>query len=86
MIGIEQALDLEKASVQQQLPAAREWINRAISDAAGDGLSPETITATLFIEALGRQWAQHGSLGLAMMLNNLSARFAATAAASETIN
>ena len=86
MIDIEQALDLEKASVQQQLPAAREWIDRAISDAASDGLLPETITATLFIEALGRQWTQHGSLGLAMMLNNLSARFVATAAESETIN
>ena len=36
MIDIEQALDLEKASVQQQLPAAREWIDRAISDAASD--------------------------------------------------
>jgi hypothetical protein len=47
---------------------------------------PETITATVFIEALGRQWTQHGSLGLAMVLKNLSARFVATAAESETIN
>ncbi len=86
MVSIEQALDIEMASVQQQLPAAREWMNQAISDAAGAGLLPETITATLFIEALGRQWTQHGSLGLAMMLNNLSAKFAATAAGPDTIN
>ena len=43
MISIEQALDIEMASVQQQLPAAREWMNQAISDAAGAGLLPETI-------------------------------------------
>jgi hypothetical protein len=74
------------ASVQQQLPEARQWITGAINEAAAAGLSPETITATLFIEALGRQWTQHGSLGLAVMLSNLSAKFAATVAAPETIN
>lgn len=86
MISIESALDLELAAVQQQLPQARAWIDGAIIAAEKDGLSQEAITATLLIEALGREWTRHGSLKLAMILSNLSAKFAATAVATDSIN